>query len=79
MEEAGEDESGTGVGGPGEALTSEQVTAEAILDGERVAVDAVEGLELPLEVGGPDGVGRIEGRGGTTGMRGFASAPQLVD
>ena len=59
MEEAGEDTSGTGVGGPCEALTSEQIAAEAILDGEWVAVDAVEGFELPLEVGGPDGVGRL--------------------
>ena len=40
----GEDASGTGVGGPSEALTGEERTAEAVLDGERVAVDAVEGL-----------------------------------
>ena len=72
MEEAGEDASGTGVGGPGGALTSEQVAADAIPDGERGAVNAVEGFELPLVAGGPAVVWRVEERGGSSGRRGVA-------
>jgi len=40
-----------------EALAGEQVTAEPVDDGEGVAIEAVAGLELTLEVGGPDVVG----------------------
>ena len=76
MEEASEYTSATGIGGSTEPLATEQTPPAAVLDGERIAVDAVEGLELALEVGGPDGVGCVEGRGGPTGMRRFA--PLLV-
>ena len=42
----------------------EQVTREPIRDGKGVAVDAVPGLKVALVVGGPDLVGRGDGRGG---------------
>src|SRR6266571_5254664 len=51
-----------------ETLASEQVAAEAVDDGEGVAVEAVAGLEVTLEVGGPDVVGGEHGSQGPTGM-----------
>jgi hypothetical protein len=64
---------------PAQALTAEQITAAAVLDGERVAVDAVEGLELALEVGAPDRVGLIEGRRGLARVGALAAASSLLD
>ena len=52
VEESGEDSLGIDEGGTAEPLAAEQVPAEAVLDGERVAVDPVAGLELALEASG---------------------------
>ena len=60
-EEPAEDSAGGIVGGAVQALAAEEIATEAVLDGEGVAVAAVAGLELALEVGGPNGVGRVEG------------------
>lgn len=65
MEEPGEDSLGINERGASETLTAEQVAAEAVLYGERVAVDTIKGLELALEVGGPNGVRGIERCSGT--------------
>ncbi len=48
-----------------QALTGEEIAAEVVDDGERVAVGPVPHPELPLEVDGPDLVrrGGLEGRG----------------
>jgi hypothetical protein len=75
----GEDGTGSEVGGSGEPLAGEEEATEAVLDGERIAVDAVEGLELALEVGGPDGVGSVEACVGSAGMRGLGSLLVLED
>ena len=48
---------GLGEVGGWEALAGEAEAREAVEDGEGEAVAAVEGLELALEVGGPDGIG----------------------
>ena len=77
-EETSEDASGVGIGGAIETLAGEQIPTEAVLDGERVAVAAIEGLELTFEVGGPDGVGCIEGSGGSAGMRASATPARLL-
>ena len=78
MEEPGEDTLGIDERGPSETLTAEQVAAEAVLDGERITVDAVSCLELTLEVGRPDQVGRIERHGGPTWVRPLAAPPSLL-
>lgn len=45
-------------------MATEQVAAEVVDDGERVAVSAVAHEELPFEINGPDlvGSGGVEGR-----------------
>jgi hypothetical protein len=73
-----EDGPALSVGGAGEAATGEQVPAEAVLDGERVAVAPVAGLKLPLEVGRPDPVGRDHRGQGPAGMAGIAAAPARI-
>ena len=50
----GKDGLGVGAGGRQQPLAGEQVAREAIGDRQRVAVEAVFGLELALEVGAPD-------------------------
>ena len=50
----------------------EQESAEAVLDGEGIAVAAVEHLELALEVDRPDRIGLIHGRERLTGVARFA-------
>jgi hypothetical protein len=77
LEEPSEDAPGAGVSGTREALACEQEPAKAVLDGERIAVDAVEGLEVPLEIGGPDGVGGIKRRRGRTRV-GLLAFPALL-
>ena len=77
MEEAREDGTSTGVGRAGEPLAGEQEAAEAVLDGERIAVDAITGLELTFEVGRPDAVGRIE-RGGRPAGVWTSAAPAAL-
>ena len=79
LEQALQDETGVTMRGTEKSLAGEEGAAEAVLDGEGVAVDAVEGLELTLEVRGPDGVGSIEGSGGSTGVRSRGSALLLLD
>src|SRR5262245_22806200 len=51
-----------------QSLAAEQVTREAVSDGERIAVDAVACAELAFEVGSPDEVGSRHHRHGATGM-----------
>ena len=68
MEEPGEDALGVDEPCAGQAPAAKQVPTEAVLDGERVAIHTVSGLELALEVGGPDGVGGIEWGRGLTGV-----------
>jgi hypothetical protein len=55
-------------------LATEEVAAETVGDGEGIAVLAVAGLELALEIGGPEIVGREDGGGGLSRMA-DASAP----
>jgi len=62
-EEALEDGSGAFDGWGGEPVATEEEATEAILDGQRIAVEAVARAELALEVGAPDGVGRVHGCG----------------
>ena len=52
----------------------EQESAEAVLDGEGIAVAAVEHLELPPEVDRPNGIGLIHGGGRLARMAWFAGA-----
>ena len=78
LEETGEDPPGCCISSALEALACEQISTEAILYGERVAVDPVTGLELTLEVGGPDRVGGIEGCGGRPGVGSSSAAPSLL-
>src|SRR6185436_12907877 len=52
----------------GSAVTAEQVAAEMIEDGQRVAIKAVAHQELALEVDRPDLVGRGSADGCRTGM-----------
>lgn len=54
VEESPEDGTRGGEGWAGEALAAEEVAAVAVGHGERVAVLAVAGFELPFEVRGPD-------------------------
>ena len=67
-EDARENPLGVEESGAIEALTGEQVSTEPVLDGERIAAPTVPGLEVTFEVRGPDGVGRIEGCRGWTGV-----------
>ena len=79
-EETSEDAPRARVGRAIEALAGEQIAAEAVLDGEWVAVAAIEGLELALEVGGPDRIRRIKGRSGRpTGMWAPSASAGLVN
>src|SRR5262249_43432798 len=55
------------------------IAAEAVDDGEGVAVEAIAGLEVTFEVGGPDVVGREHGSLRPTGMTGSGSATSLGD
>ena len=54
--------------------TGEQESAEAVLDGEGIAVAAVEHLELAFEVDGPDRIGLIHGREWLAGMARFTGS-----
>jgi hypothetical protein len=65
-------------GGGVEALASEEVSAEAILDGEGIAVAPVAHLEVALEVSGPYAVGLIEGRQRLAGVAGLPGAFALL-
>ena len=56
----------------------EQESTEAVLDGEGIAVAAVEHLELPFEVDGPDRVGLIHGRERLAGVARFTRTPTLL-
>jgi hypothetical protein len=67
------------VAGAGEGVDGQEISGEGISDGERIAVDAVEGLELAFEVGGPDLVGRSEGNGLEAGMLGLAPSAARLD
>ena len=46
---------------------------------ERVAVDAVAGLELSFEIDGPDGVGLIHGRIGSSGVPSLPRCSSWLD
>ena len=46
---------------PREVLTRQQVTALVIHDRQWVAPGPVSGLELPLEISGPDVIGMVNG------------------
>jgi hypothetical protein len=46
----------------GQGAAVQEIAGVSILDGERVAVTAVPGLELTLEVGGPDVIGVVSWR-----------------
>ena len=59
-------------------LHLEQESTEAVLDGEGIAVAAVEHLELPFEVDGPDRVGLIHGRERLAGVARFTRTPTLL-
>jgi len=69
-EEALEDGLGELVSRREEPADVEQVPGESVRDGEGIALDAVSGLEVALVVGGPDVVGRGDGRDG---------APRVVE
>ena len=56
-----------------ECLAAQQEATVSIDDSERIAVFSIQGLELALEVGGPDMIGGTHGGFGFTGM----SAPRL--
>ena len=59
-------------------LHSQQESTEAVLDGEGIAVAAVEHLELPFEVDGPDRIRLIHGGERLAGMARFAGASTLL-
>ena len=61
-----------------EPLTGKQISTEAILDGQGIAVESVQGLELVLEISGPDAVRRIEGSCGPAGMRSLPAFTSLL-
>ena len=48
----------------GEGIASKEEATVAIEDGKGVAVDAITGLEVALEVGGPDAIGLKHRSGG---------------
>ena len=56
----------------------EQESAAAVLDGEGIAVAAVEHIELAFEVDGPDRIGLIHGRERLAGMARLAGASTLL-
>jgi len=76
-EQVPEDGPGACIRGARQSLAGEQIAAESVLDREGVTVDPIQSLELALEVGRPDCVGSIEGRGGPTGVR-TPPAPWLL-
>ncbi len=78
-EEALEDGPGAFDRWGGEPVTTEEEATEAILDGERIAVEAVARAELALEVGAPDSVGRVHGCGWPAGMSAAHSTPSGWD
>ena len=61
-----------------QASALEQETAEAVLDGEGIAVAAIEHLELAFEVDGPDRIGLIHGREWLAGMARFTGSSALL-
>jgi hypothetical protein len=61
-----------------QGVTRQEVTGVLVGDGERVAIDAVAGPEVPLEVGGPEVVGLRRRRGDDAGMLVVASTPALL-
>jgi hypothetical protein len=63
----------------GQSAAREQEAAVAVGDGERVAVHAVAGLELALEVGGPDRVRRVHRGRRPAGMPEGAAPPARRD
>lgn len=67
------------VAGAGEGVDGEEIAGEAIGDDEGIAVDAVEGLELAFEIGGPDLVGSSEGNGLEARMLGLAPSAARLD
>jgi len=52
----------------GQSMAAEQVAAEVVDDGERVAVATIAHEELPFEVDGPDLIGSGGVEGGSSGM-----------
>lgn len=62
---------------PGKPLADQQKATEAILDSEGITVAAIEGFELALEVGSPDGVGLVHGSHGSTWMRPLGPLPSF--
>ena len=61
-----------------QASALEQESAEAVLDGEGIAVAAVAHLELTFEVDGPDRIRLIHGGERLAGMARFAGASTLL-
>src|SRR6266496_2727624 len=61
-----------------QGLAAEQIAAEVIEDGERVAVGRVAHAELALEVDGPDLVRRRGGEGSRPGVLPGAAAAAMV-
>ena len=68
FEQAREDRLGLRDRGGAQTLTGEQVPTEAVGDGERIAVAAVAGLELPLVVRAPHRIRGAHDRRGPAGM-----------
>lgn len=62
-----------------QSLAGEQESAIAIDDGEGIAVEAVAGTEVALEVSGPDLVGYLHRRVGSAGMAQARAAAALGD
>ena len=56
-------------------LAAQQIAAEAIGDGQGIAVPAVAGFELAFEVGAPGVIGREDLRGGFAGMADVPAVP----
>ena len=72
LKEAGEHRAHEGPRRLQEGLTAEQVAAEVVSDGEGIAVAAVAGVELALEVDRPE---RIRGDGNRAGPAGMGEGP----
>ena len=77
-EQACENRPGARVRRACEPLTGKQISTEAILDGQGIAVEPVQGLELALEISGPDAVRRIKGSCGPAGMRPLPAFTSLL-
>lgn len=78
-EEELEDGKGIVVAGRQESLAGEQVPAEAVGNGQGIAVQAVPGPEVSFEIGGPDFIGFRHGGERPAGMADLATPARRGD